>query len=649
MHVPRFDWALGYFFPPLGKPEWKAVLLAQAANGKALGALLLFDLAALALGASLARFMRFRSNGGAMGLAVTLVLGYAAAGTAGAAVALAGLAYPSVYAALGLLGLAFLLRAPVMRVLGGAGTALRGFPAGVAVPALVVALGGLLGALAPEVTDDALRLYLGVPGRALLVHRLVADPLTPFSFVPLLPCGVNLPLVALSGDLPARLLNWQAWLVVGLVVFERVSRGGNGARHGAGRLVGALAATAWLALLNVPAVAQTAMPDCLLALAVTSALVSTFPGASPAVAGVLWGCALATKYQAGFFLAGACAALAVTRPRALPSLAGFALLPVFPWLARNWLEAGTPLAPLWMSWTPGGGVEAVPAVNPPARQWAASRGPLAALAAPFNLVRRPAYWDSLFPPLILALLPAALAFARPRALGAALGVAALLWAWFTGNAARYLLPAFPLLVAEGVGGVASFLSAGASRARAGVFAGLLGVLVLYEAVLSFGWAFLIFNPAGVSEGRESRERYLERMLEPRPVAWEAMRRFATMIPASTRYHVAGVLSARYWPGLPETDGEGMVSRPLLLARGSADEGRLMVAFRQRGWKYLVVRGGFPELPGELRPDAGAAGARATDLLGSFTARRARLALKVSAAGASFSAFELPGRDPRRGR
>jgi len=634
-HAPRADWALAFFWPPVGSFSVRGFLAAQAANGWALAALLLFDLAALGLGLRVLGFVRVRKGAGMAGTAAALVLGTTVAGTACAALAMSGLAFGVVFVGLAVGSGFCLVRARPAGAIREGASALRGLPPVIAAAAGVLALGGLLGALAPEVTDDALRLYLGVPRRALLLHKLAADLFSPFSFVPLAPCGANLPLMALGGDLPAKLLSWQAWLVVAALVHERARDAG------AGRWLAGFAAVGWLSLLNVPVLAQTAMPDCSLALAVTTAFLATFGGGKAALAGLLWGCALATKYQAGYFVAGAGMALAFTRPRALAPMAAAALVPVLPWLARNWLEAGTPLAPFWMAWTARGGAEAVPGVNPPAREWFAGRGTSSVLAAPFTLVRRPAYWDSLFPPLVLVLLPAALGLARPRALGAALGISALLWAWQTGNAGRYLLPAFPLVVAEGISGLAGAAGiARRGRAPAVLAAALLAAFVLYEAVLSFGWSFYALNPAGVALGKEPRGRYLERLLIPRPAAWRASLGFAEFAGAGTRYSVTGVLNAYYWPGLPEADVEGLPSRTLRMAMESADTRRLAVKMRQRGWRFLVERGGVPGLPPEISPDNAAAGPRARRLLASFTARRTSVVMGPRSGGAFFTVRKL---------
>ena len=641
-HVPRPDWALAFFWPPVGSFSLRGFLAAQAVNGAALGALVLFDLAALGLGLRLLGFMRARATTGLAGTAAALVVGTTTAGTACAAGAMSGVAFPGVFAGFAVLAWACLARIRPGAALRQAGASLRGFPPVLGVAAGVLALGALLGALAPEVTDDALRLYLGVPRRALLLHKLAVDAFSPFSFVPLAPCGANLPLMALLGDLPAKLLNWQAWLLVGALVYERVRD------RGTGRVFAGLAAVAWLSLLNVPVLAQTAMPDCQLALAVTVAFTATFGRASPALAGALWGCALATKYQAGYFVAGAGVVLALTRPRALWPLVAASLVPVLPWLARNWLEAGTPLAPFWMSWTARGALVAVPGVNPPARTWLAERDAFSVLAAPFALVRRPAYWDSLFPPLVLVLLPAALAFARPRALGAALGISTLLWAWQTGNAGRYLLPAWPLVVALGVGALGD-VGTGLGRKGRLLAAAVLAALVLYEAVLSFGWSFYALNPAGVALGKEPRARYLERLLEPRPAAWRSALRLGEMAGAGTRYHVSGLLNAYYWPGLPETDVEGLPSRMLRFAAESRDERGMAAKVRQRGWGFLVERGGAPALPPEVSPDDSGAGDHARRLLALFVAHRTRVVLRIGADDAFFTVRRIVAPKRSRGR
>jgi hypothetical protein len=180
-------------------------------------------------------------------------------------------------------------------------------------------------------------------------------------------------------------------------------------------------------------------------------------------------------------------------------------------------------------------------------------------------------------------------------------------------------------------------------------AALLAALVLFEAVLSFGWSFYAMNPAGVALGKEPRARYLERLLEPRPAAWRSALRLGEMAGAGTRYHVSGLLNAYYWPGLPETDVEGLPSRMMGFAAESRDERWMAAKVRQRGWGFLVERGGAPALPPEVSPDDSGAGDHARRLLASFVAHRTRVVLRIGADDAFFTVRRIVAPKRSRGR
>jgi len=386
VHQPRLDWVVRYFWPPIGPWTFSGFMKAQAANVKALLALAVFDVLCWGFGMRALAWLRQRGLTGVFALGVRMALGAALMSFATLGLALAGLAYPVVYAALGVLAACCLPSLPRLR-LGPVWAQLKGvaWPLKLLAGLLVIGVGA--GAMAPEVTDDALRFFLEVPRRTLLLHRLVPEELWPFTWNPPLSLGLNLPLMALADQTVVKLFNWQAWVFVAVLVFSWLKP------YQDGRLA-PLAAVAWLAMLNVPVLAQTAMVDCQVAAWVGLAAWAQFRESRSILAGLLWGGALGVKYQAGFFLAGALVADAVFRPRIAWRVLVAATLAASFWLLRNALQAGAPWAPLWMSWEPGGREVFLPPFYP-FQDWVAERSLSAVLAAPFTLATGLSIWDGL--------------------------------------------------------------------------------------------------------------------------------------------------------------------------------------------------------------------------------------------------------------
>jgi hypothetical protein len=506
---------------------------------------------------------------------------------------------------------------------------------------LIVGIG--MGALAPEVTDDALRFFLEVPRRVLLRHRLVPDECWPFGFSPLLPAGVNLPLLALCGGIPAKLLDWQAWVFTAILIFEWLEF------RNAGRGWASLGAVAWLGLLNVPVLAQTAMPDCQLAAVCAVAAYAQFGRRGlRRLAGLLWGIALAYKYQAGFLLLGSVVAeIAARRPAAAARISAWALVPFAPHLIRNALAAGTPLAPFFMSWGPDGGTSFLPPFHTYSRWWSGSRTAGAMLAAPFAASTSVSIWDGLLSPLLVAGLP--LAFpgaARGPLILIAVSVAA--WTWQAGYAGRYLIPLAPMLLVETFAGISAVADLRQrlrlhQTARAVVF-----VAVAFEACLSINWAFYIFNPAGVALGKESPGAYLERMLSPRPATLRAGIRLRGVFEARTGYYAAGMSQAYYWPGLPVLDAEGIAPRMAAWASACPDAARLRVMLRARGVRYLVHQETPSGLPEAMRPDFSGWTPRSLKVYRDFFGRYPVLRFRCGDATGSFALYEFLDRPRHAG-
>ena len=564
-HSLNLDWVWRFFWSPVGHWTWGGFRAAQARNAGALVALALFDLAAWSAGARLVAWVGGVVLPGIFGLGVAVAAGMAVLGITAAALGLAGLAYPGVIVALFAASLACIRRLPAFGA-----PSLRGMPVGLFAVGAVLVLAGFLGALAPEVSTDALRHWLEAPRQALILHRIVATERWPLGWMPLQPVGENLCLVAVAGDLPVRLLSWQASLFVAAALL------------GWGGAWGPVVAVAWLAGLNHVVLAQLAWTDMRAAAWVLLAAFAKFAAGRRRLAGLCWGAAVATKPQAAIFLAAAVGGEAlVRRPRDAARLAGWALWPLLPWLARNWMGAGSPVAPY--------GTDVLPAFFLPQLAWLRHESWAAVAAAPFTAAARASSWDALLSPMLVAALPL-VACAGPGVLASSVALAPAValglagWAWTAGYAGRYLVPAIPLLLA----GCA--LGAGRLEIPRRVRSAAIAALTLafaWEGGVSIALAFHIFNPAGVALGRETPDRYLERVLAPRPATWEAGRVLRRRVAKAARVYVSGAGDAHYWPGVAVLEGEGLA--PPLAAWGAAapTAARLRATLRQRGVRWLV--------------------------------------------------------------
>ena len=239
-----------------------------------------------------------------------------------------------------------------------------------------------------------------------------------------------------------------------------------------------------------------------------------------ALAGAFAGLALATKYQALFAVPLLAVVLLVDgllfrRRGGRGALAdvgvflGVAVLVGSPWYARNWLQLGNPVWPLFVGGR-GFGPLAVELVDYFARGMALSpRTPLGYLLLPLRAYTRGSIEQTLaiLSPLYL-LLPALLVLPRQRELVYLLVPAAgLAVGWALGfQELRYLLPLCPAL------SLAAAYALRAARERP-----LLRRLVLPAlAMAALLTAFVVFlhvgadRPVAVLLGRESRDAYLRR-------------------------------------------------------------------------------------------------------------------------------------------
>lgn len=632
VHRPEPEWVLSCFWPPIGPFAWDRFFLAAGRHAGALAALAGFDLVWVGVGSVALGFLRMPRRRGAFRLGVELAAGSALLGGAALALALAGLAYAGVFAGAMAVAVAGAVRAGGKLPWAGFSEgrkAVAEFPWPLRVFALAMGLAAAVSAAAPEVTVDALRFTLELPRRALLLHRLVPEAHLPLTWTPWLPQAIGLPVAALAGQAAVKLLNVQSYVLVALLLAEWLG----GKRET--RAAAPYAAAAWLALLNVPVLAHTAMTDMQSACWILLAAIAQLRWRSPVLAGLLWGGALGFKYQAGIFLAAALLAEAGPDVRFAGRMGTAALAGSGIWFVRNLLFTGNPLAPFFM---PGGsGAEAVPAFFFRVREWLEIRSLTGWLSSPFPLVSRPSMWDSLLSPLLVAALPLAFLRAVPARVKVFLAVSLAGWSWVVGNNGRYLLAAAPILLFAAGTGAARLL---AGRSRGWIGRALIGLAIGYEACASAHWNYFIFNPAGVFLGKESRETHLARMLAPRPLVWETGARLRGIAGRTERYYLFGISQAHYWPGLPLIDAEYTPARMAGWARESEDARRLRVKLKQAGIRLLVCLETTAPPEERLLPAREGWTPAAARTYRDFLAGHARRRLRLGTPQARFAVYEF---------
>jgi hypothetical protein len=216
----------------------------------------------------------------------------------------------------------------------------------------VLAMGPLLGALRSDVGWDADVYHLAIPERMLAVNGIWVSPFSMFSAFPAHMEMFYLLALGLSGDVAARFVHFELGVLTCVLVYQ----------------VGALesrrcALLALLFLVSEPLLYSEmawAYSDLVGPFYALFAFVSlrdwlrTRDRALLLRAGLFSGACLATRYLGGAVLLGLCAALWLappresfaTRVRATLVLAGLSALALLPWLARNQVFIGNPIAPV---------------------------------------------------------------------------------------------------------------------------------------------------------------------------------------------------------------------------------------------------------------------------------------------------------------
>ncbi len=215
--------------------------------------------------------------------------------------------------------------------------------------ALVAALLNLPGALAPPFEYDELEYHLGALAEYNRAGRIVFLPHNFYSNLPQLTemlywIGCNT-----SGDGAAKLLHWMFSVLAALAVYATGLRLWN-------RNIGVVAAALFYCLPFVQDLSQTARIDLattFFAVLAFGALLADDPNgvsrASLWLSALAAGMAVATKWTAVPVVLLPCVIVLVARRRSVPLAMGYlllAILPVTPWLVKNWWLAGNPVYPL---------------------------------------------------------------------------------------------------------------------------------------------------------------------------------------------------------------------------------------------------------------------------------------------------------------
>ncbi len=223
----------------------------------------------------------------------------------------------------------------------------------------VAALLSLPGVLTPTIDYDSLEYHLGAPAEYLKAGRIIALPHNFYSNLPQLTEMLYLLALKLSSDSAAKLLHWGFGLGTAAVAYALAARWRT-------RRTGLTAAALFYCLPCVDTLDKMADIDLATAfyagLAFGAGLLwveqNTVRGGSPAAAGsrLLWlsalatGAAVATKWTAVPVVMLPLVVFLASTTKSLRTLSVFCLLaviPVLPWVAKNWLLMDNPVYPLF--------------------------------------------------------------------------------------------------------------------------------------------------------------------------------------------------------------------------------------------------------------------------------------------------------------
>ncbi|MBZ5637176.1 MAG: hypothetical protein LAO51_00315 [Acidobacteriia bacterium] len=513
LHFGRYPPRLpGRLFPPEGAGLRSAKL---ADMTRILGWLLAMNLAAWSLGVLVERLLRCRSAGKEFRLLHRLGFGFALLSllVLGLA-ALHALEFPAVHLAIALPAAAAVAIAWTRRGRPWIGERPHGRLSWLALAAVLLCLNAFLGAFAPEPGWDALTYHLAIPERYLFANGIVVTPFSHLTAYPFLMEMLYVPALVLGGPSLATLLHFE----FGALLLAAVSLAAN--RFS--RLAAILAPAVLLADPLFQRELSWAYNDLTLAFYAFLALVAfeersaSSDRGSLRYAGVLSGICLLVKLHGALVLAALLLMLWLPPRRRVRAtllaggvLAGWAVVVCSPWLVRNLVFTGNPVAPLLQSlFYPAGGEyfdrTAIEQSTTFLSRVGMGRSLGALLLLPWNLVMRtvPEVYGNSFgyqvtPLYVIGALGALLVGSVRRhplvaRLLAAGGILTVLW-FFTFQEARFLLPALACFAVAGGAALAALASGLPGWGRLFIALPLAGLvycqaLLLEELPARYGYA-----------------------------------------------------------------------------------------------------------------------------------------------------------------
>lgn len=523
-------------------------------------------------------------------------------------------------------------------------------------------IGTFVGALSGDVGFDALTYHLAIPERYLFHGGVWVSPMSQFSVFPAATDMLYVPSLALADERAATLIHFQfgALTLAGLAVV--------GARRS--RRCATLAPLVLLAEPLLHREMTWAYNDLasaffgLLAVDAAATWIRSEDRGALVRAGLLAGGCMATRYTGGAVLLAICVAIWLPpRHRRIRAngvacvwLGGLATLVLFPWLLRNLLWTGNPIAPFLQDIFYSNGAEFFdPVASHQKMVWdfaigvERSLGFLLRLPWTVTMESVPGSYRESFgypiSPLYLWLVPITLVLSAWRRrcdvafeLTAA-GVLVVLW-FFTVQESRYLLPALPLLALAGARGLDLLLPQPGRR--------WLSPRQMLLAPLAFAIALALVPGLNALPERWSRA-FGETPLEPELPVVRAAR--AIREEPGPKGRIALLFDSRsfYYRGLDYVPYQPMEAPPLLHwfhARPSVDE--LHCGLQAMGVTHVLVNSNlrhksWPAWTEEYGPEDHWAD---LNRMQQLLTTRARLVLDQQgiAVGALIPATDCPDRD-----
>lgn len=536
-------------------------------------------------------------------------------------------AFPFGVVLLGLVGLGFgltgLVYAPILWptavacfLAGGRPGDLRVIPVGtswtIRVVLVVLFLPAFAGALAPEVTYDALAYHVGAPALYVSLHKIVRLDHMMFTDFPLTVQMSYLFAAGLGGGPgAARLVHWLLGIAcVGAAARVAWSFGG---RHAAAWAAVLLAATPFVTTQMMKA--NVDLGVMLLTAAGAAWLLRARSARAAALAGLCLGGAADIKLTGGLGVAAGGVVMLMCA-RWLPAYALGAAAAMAPWMIKNYLLCGDPVYPFLNGWFHGPGWTAendamyrLDMTGPTSFNLQYPHG-VDRLAGIWQMIMHDRGGEAAFGPYALAILPSLLLFAPGvRAAAGRLGVGSvpvavlprmasvlnrlavfvgvywILWV-LAARDPRFFLPAWPAVCAL-------------TAAALGRIPGRPGLLVRWGCAAGFFFtpgftaavAYRTMNPGPVIWGAIPRGFYEARLIPPADRLVPLLRAVNDALPDARAVLVVGDVKA---PGLRARPlYPSMFDTPHLTAwlRESASAGRLAVKFRQAHADAVVFNPG----------------------------------------------------------